>query len=320
VRRVIPLSLALLAGACVSRLIVDEDGVADGGQDGRSDDDAGDGDHDDDEDDGVSFSDSGIGDLPDECDVESHDQDCDSDGLPDGDDPMPEDPNGAGAARTDVIYVHSGYTLWTFDPLTFDADIVGDFEIEGDDGGQILDIAIDRFGLLYAANFGGVYVCDPDSVVCSPLGNISTNSLGFVPAGILDPVDDVLMAVAGNRVIHAILAGPAVTIVDVGEVDSPYASSGDVAALPDGRVVFTSPSPAGDDVVVVVDPATAAVESQLAPARPSTWGLATWGGALWAFDAQGTVRRYDPVTFAPQDVTFVPVGVYGAAAHPAAAD
>jgi hypothetical protein len=70
----------------------------------------------------------------------------------------------------------------------------------------------------------------------------------------------------------------------------------------------------------VVDPATAAVESQLAPARPSTWGLATWGGALWAFDAQGTVRRYDPVTFAPQDVTFVPVGVYGAAAHPAAAD
>ena len=314
-RAALSLALALVPG-CVSRLIVERDDAADAGHDGGADDDEDSDDDSDDDDDGDSLSDSGIGDLPEDCDVESHEQDCDSDGIPDGDDPMPEDPGGAGPVRTDVIYVHDGSTLSTFDPLTYQTATVGPFLAVG----SVLDIAIDRFGLLYAVDSSGLYICDPETVECDRLGDVPANSLGFVPAGILDPVDDVLLSISGNRVIHALLQGPSVTVVEVGTVGGPYSSSGDVAALPDGRVVFTSPDLEGSDVIVELDPATGAAIGELAPAHSDTWGLAVWGGILWAFDAAGTARRYDPVTFAPEDVARLLFSVYGAAAHPAAAD
>ncbi len=306
------LGASLLLGGCVSRLIVEADDAGEGGQD------AGDTADDEtpDDDDGLDDSASGAGgDLPAECDVESHESDCDGDGLPDGDDPLPEDP-GPGIARTDVIYVHSSGGLYTFSPETLAIDRIATFTLDGGFG-EILDIAIDRFGVMYAVNFSGLFVCDPGTAACTTLASVSSNSLGIVPPGVIDD-DDVLLSIAGATVTQIHLQGPDATVVEVGAV-TPYSSSGDVATLVDGTTVFTSPSSTGTDVVVMLDPANGVVLGELGPVTGSqnTWGLATWGGTLWAADAQGSIWRQDAGVWSW--VTSFEDQGWGAAAHPDAA-
>lgn len=310
------LGAMVLLGGCVDRLAGDADDVGEGGQDAGET--AGDEAPEDDDDASASASASGAGeDLPAACDVDSHESDCDGDGLPDGDDPQPEDPSGPARARADVIYLHSGGGLYTFDPATLVIDRIATFTIDGGFG-EILDIAIDRFGVMYAVNFGGLFVCDPSTAACTTLASVSSNSLGIVPAGVVDD-DDVLVALAGNTLTQIHLQGPEATVIEVGDVPSPYSSSGDVATLVDGTIVFTSPSSSGTDVVVMVDPSSAVVLGELGPVTGSfnTWGLATFGGALWAADAQGSIWRQDGRDWS-WITRFVDQG-WGAAAHPDAA-
>jgi hypothetical protein len=280
---------------------------ADGGGDG-------DGEDDDDDDDVESFDDA---DPPEGCDFDGHEHDEDGDGIPDADDPFCDDRGRPGRARTDVIYAHSPATLYTFHPGTLSFELVGPFVVDGGGAPQVTDIAIDRFGVLYAVTFGELHACDPASAECWMLGPLPTNSLGFAPIGSVQGDDDTMITVAGSTFVQVALVGPSATEIRLSSVQ-PYSSSGDVTSLRDGTTLFTSPSPSGVDAIVQVDPANGGVlgERTAADGSSAAYGLATFADHLYIFDQLGQILRFDPLTGGVEFTTLGPEGWWGAATHP----
>jgi len=292
----------LVAAACGRGpfFVHDADGGGDGGE----------------EDDDVVVASSEVGEPPDDCDLESHEHDEDGDGIPDADDPFCDDRGRPGRARADVVYVHSPTTLYTFDPRTLSFELVGPFVVDGG-APQPTDIAIDRFGVLYAVTFSALHACDPATAECWALAPLATNSLGFVPFGAVDDDDDVLVTVAGSTFTQVALAGPNATAIPLGTV-SPHSSSGDVASTRGGSVLFTSPSPTGVDAIVQVDPGNGSVLTEVGAAEGSSsaYGLAGFDDELYIFDQLGQVSRFDPLSGGATFTTLGPEGWWGAAAHP----
>jgi hypothetical protein len=278
---------------------------ADGGGDGE------------DGDDDVVVESSDDADPPEGCDFDSHEHDEDGDGIPDADDPFCDDRGRPGRARADVVYVHSPTTLYTFDPRTLSFELVGPFVVDGGGAPQTTDIAIDRFGVLYAVTFFQLHACDPATAECWPLGPLATNSLGFVPFGAVDDDDDVLVTVAGSTFTQVALAGPNASEMPLGTV-SPYSSSGDVTSVRGGSILFTSPWPSGVDAIVQVDPSNGSVLTEVGAAEGSSsaFGLAGFDDELYIFDQLGQVSRFDPLTRGAEFTTLGPEGWWGAATHP----
>jgi hypothetical protein len=252
------------------------------------------------------------------CDFDSHTSDCDGDGIPDGDDPFPTEPLRPGRARADVIYVHTATMLMTVDPASPVVEVVAEFRFPEGPDGQVTDIAIDRFGVLYAIASDVLHACDPTIGQCWALALVPTNSLGFVPLGTLESGDDTLVTLAGSTWTRVGLRGPEVTLIEIATVASPYTSSGDIATTASGLTVFTSPSTQGGDVVVAIDPAAGTVLGEVGPVPDSTgvWGVVAVGGMLWLFDQIGTIWTMDPSTGAVEIIGGNGSGFWGAAAHP----
>lgn len=295
----------LLAAACGRGPFLVHDADAEGEGD-DADDDA----DDDDDDDSVEDSDT-----PEGCEIDSHEHDEDGDGIPDADDPFCDDPERPGRARADVVYAHSSTTLYTFDPRTLAFELVGPFFVETGGAPQTTDIAIDRFGVLYAVTFAELHACDPATAECWPLGPLATNSLGFVPFGILDGDDDTMVTVAGSTFTRVELVGPDATEAPVASVE-PYSSSGDVTSLSDGSTLFTSPSSSGVDALVQVDPVTGAVLGEREGVASSAYGLATFHDDVLIFDQLGQVSLFEPQSGGADFGVVGPEGWWGAAAHP----
>jgi hypothetical protein len=268
------------------------------------------------EDDDVVVESSDDAAPPEGCDLDSHEHDEDGDGIPDADDPFCDDRGRPGRARNDVIYAHSPATLYTFHPGMLSFELVGPFVVDGG-APQVTDIAIDRFGVLYAVTFGELHACDPTTAECWMLAPLATNSLGFVPTGIVEGDDDMLVTVAGSTFTHVALAGPNASEAPVASVD-PFSSSGDVTSLVDGTTFFTSPSSSGVDAIVWVDPIDGDVvgEVGVAEGSSSAYGLATFRDDVWIFDQLGQVSRFEPLTGGATFATLGPEGWWGAAAHP----
>jgi len=298
----------LVSAGCVSRVIELSPGT-DGEAGGEADVDVGD--------DEPAVSADGAQ-LPDSCDLSSHDTDCDGDGIPDADDPVPGDPDGPGPARADVIYVNTPDSLYMFDPKTLAFEAVGPFVLNGIPLNAVVDIAIDRFGLLYALTSSSLYACDPTTVACWYVADTTANSAGFVPAGVADPIDDVLVVVEGSTVVQIALRGNSAERIEIGSLGG-YSSSGDVAHLADGRTLLTSPS-AGDNIVIAFDPATANVLEVVGTVAGSTaaWGLASFDGRVFVFDDSGSIFEFDPTTAATTALPNTGAQLWGAASHPAA--
>jgi hypothetical protein len=256
------------------------------------------------------------GEPPPGCDLDSHEIDCDGDGIPDRDDPFPTDPDRPGRAAPDVIYVHSAATLSWLDPLDPVPVFINEFRFPEGPDGQVVDIAIDRFGVLYAISNAVLHVCDPTSATCWALGDLPANSLAMLPEGTIETDDDTLVALAGSTWTLGRLRGPELTLEEIAGV-SPYESRGDIATAANGLTVFTSPSASGD-VVVAIEAATGKLLGEVAvlPASTGLYGAAAANGSLWLFDQLGTMWVMDPTTGASAVVGIDPAGIWGAAAHP----
>jgi len=278
--------LALFLTGCVSRLIVEGD--TDGGH-------------------SASHSDSADSDS--EGDEETGTEEgSEDDGGPGGTDlPPPVERN--------TIYVNTNDALYTFVPETVTLSRVGAFSIEGGGVPSVTDIAIDRFGTLYAVSQGTLYVCDPQTVVCASVGSTSANSAGFAEFGALDATQDVLVLVEGSDVVHVYVEEDDTPSVVVGTLEG-YSSSGDVMPLSGPLMMLSSPSPSGGDVLVAFDAANAAVIGPIVDLPPLSYGLAGFDGEVWVFTDLGQVFHIDeggtPVELARADVRF-----WGAATHPA---
>jgi len=306
--------MAALACAC------GRSALGDGLGDSRADDDA-DADDDDDADANGDGDDdeSGEDDPPPDCDLDSHELDCDGDGIPDADDPFPEDRDRPGRARSDLIYLQSSTTLSTLDMRAgVTVTPIADFTFPDDSYGQVTDIAIDRFGVLYAISSALLHACHPETAECWALAELPTNSLGFVPIGVVDDEDDILVTLAGTTWIAVRQRGPEIGVFEIGDVESPYSSSGDIATTAAGLTVFTSNWSTGGDVVVGIDPATAEIVGLIGtpPTIFQVWGVVAYDDALVLCDQTGVLMSFDPSTGAGYTIGAAPHECWGAAGHP----
>ena len=203
------------------------------------------------------------------------------------------DPKDSGAAdsapapATALVYLHGEAGLYTWSEAD-GAALVGTFHDAKSTSvlPVMTDIAIDGDGALYAAADTALYRVDATNGACTPVTTLPDAGTGltFLPDGRL------------------LVAGTTLTVVDLATAtsepllaDSPYATSGDVVAVPDGSIHWSVVLGASDGWVRV-DPTagTATLVGEVGASR--LWGVAYADGTLYAFSADGTSLAVDPTT------------------------
>ncbi|WAS89937.1 thrombospondin type 3 repeat-containing protein [Nannocystis punicea] len=232
------------------------------------------------------------------------DDDLDGDEIPNPDDPFPTDGNLPGVTTPFKIYAHSSGNLYTVDVADpYAVTMVSNFKFSNDAcDHSVTDVAIDRWGVLYAITFGCGYVVNPQTAQAYKLGTLpqSFNGLTMIPKGILDPNKDTLVGIAQSGQWYKMtLQNGMFNIQQIGQYGAGYSSTGDAFSIEGvGTYGAVTKNGVAGTVIVEVDPATGAVQSELATlAQYSTiYGLAGWEGLILAFDSTGQMIRVDPQT------------------------
>ncbi len=194
------------------------------------------------------------------------------------------------------VYGHSSSTLYRLDPHTLEVSVVADFS--GCTG--VVDIALDKDSNLYGTTFGGLFAIDRMTAACTAIaGGSYPNSLSFVPAGILDPSAEVLVAFRGSEYIRIDVETGAIGII--GTIGGGFTSSGDVVSVEDGGTFLTVNGPGCNDCLLEINPLNGSLIKNWGPLGfPNVWGLAYWGGVAYGFDDNGTAFS---IEFASNSVT-----------------
>jgi hypothetical protein len=227
-------------------------------------------------------------------------KDTDGDKIPDLSDPFPNDPSKPGVAPSNKVYAETASLLFTMDVTTLAIQQVGQFHGQGFSG-QVTDIALDEYGVLYAITFTNLFVCNAINAECWKLAGLpqSFNGMTLVPRGTLDPVQDALVGIAESGDWYRIkLTGPQqAQLTLIGSYGGGYTSSGDAFSIAGvGTFASVKKSGSSSDIIVSVDPKTGKVLAEVGPTTgyDSVYGLAGWQGSIFAFDSSGAVLKIDP--------------------------
>lgn len=194
------------------------------------------------------------------------------------------------------VYIHTGTTLYSYDSDTNAAIEVGEFRDADGPIDNIVDIAINRDGLMYGGRGGrrdefprDIVLIDPETAFCRYLFGFDDelNGLTFLPDGRL--------VVAGQRV-SVLDPNTGALLVEYSSANA-FETSGDIVGLPDGLLYWTVRAAEGEapgDRVVRIDPATgrATLLSKLAVDR--IFGLGFADDTLFGFSRTGVVVAIDP--------------------------
>jgi hypothetical protein len=235
--------------------------------------------------------------------------DGDNDTVPDEADPFPNDPSKPVLAQPKRVYPHTASRLFTMDVDTYQIVDLGQFN-GSTFSGQMTDLAIDQYGVIYGVTFYDLYACDATTATCYHLAALpqSFNGLTMVPPGVLHPYLDTLIGIANSGAWYRVtLTGSGTAqLTQIGTYGSGYTSSGDAFAI-EGVGTYGSVDKTGQssDVIVSVDPKTGAVLSEVGPVTgySSLYGLAGWQGVVFGFDASGAVLSIDTTTGAATLIT-----------------
>ncbi len=226
-------------------------------------------------------------------------EDTDGDGVPDFFDLFPNDATEPGLTTMNTVYAHTSSTLYTLDVGTYALSNLGAFIWPADGGGhQMTDIAIDEWGVLYGVTFDRLYICNPNTMVCTDLATLpsSFNGLTLIPSPIIYPDRDALVGIAttGQWYLLEVFSG-VVTTTLLGAYGGTYSSSGDAFSIVGvGTYAAVNKTGESNDVLLSVDPATGvAVSEIIGLTGTSTYGLAGWAGQVFAFDASGQISLVD---------------------------
>ena len=283
------------------------------GDTGDGDGDTGDGDGDGDTGDGDGDTGDGDGDPP-----PPPPPDADGDGIPDANDPFPNDPNLPGVAQPNLVYAHTSSRLYTMDPFSYQIAEIGQFSFNQNTG-SVTDIAIDRFGVLYAVTFNHVFVCHPQTAACYFLGSLPTqfNGLTMVPPGTIDPDDDTLIGIANNGNWYVIdIVNQQAQLTHIGAFGNNMTSAGDVFSI-QGTGTFGAVNKPGvntGNVIVECDPTNGNVIGEIATTvgYSTIYGLAGWQDKIFAFNSGGQIIEIDPLDNSVTLVASTPHAWWGA--------
>lgn len=198
------------------------------------------------------------------------------------------------------VYAHSDTTLYRLNPNTLVVDTIADFV----GCGEVIDIALDKNSLLYGTSFSGLYSINRDTAVCTEIatGNYP-NSLSFVPAGVLEPSEEVLVAYRGADYLRIDVSTGAIS--NIGSIGEGFFSSGDIVSVEGGGTYLTVNGPDCNDCLVEVNPADGSLLRNWGPlGSKNVWGLAFWGGVAYGFDNDGSAFE---IIFGANSVSSVPI-------------
>jgi len=232
-------------------------------------------------------------------------------------------------------YGHTADTLYRLDLDTNQVAVVADFTGCDDD---VIDIALDRNSVIYgttqnranpgmpgAAN-GGLWRIDKNTAACTLVSyGDYPNSLSFVPAGTLDPTEEVLVGYLGASYVKIDTIAGGVLTVRPDALGSGLESSGDIVSVIGGKTYLTvrGTNCEATDCVVEVDPATGEALGNLGSSGyDSVFGVAFWAGKLYGFTRDGDVFEFFRDENGSVSTTPIPVGAglafYGAGSTTAA--
>ena len=225
----------------------------------------------------------------------------------------------AGPPVNAEVYAHSPDTLYRLDPITKKMTTVGQFA----GCSTVIDIALDKNGAMFGTGFGELYKINKATAACTLVSNGGyPNSLSFVPAGTVDPVNEALVGYVGTSYVRIdTTTGAVTTIGSLGNAG--YASSGDLVSLIGGSSYLTVNGNGCGDCLVEINPTTGALITNIGPlGHGSVYGLAYWAGVAYGFDASGTLFEIDVLTAATITIPIpnAPAGLvfYGAGSTTAA--
>ena len=245
------------------------------------------------------------------------------------------DTGGQDGAPQGEIFVHDQTALYRFDPIASQITFVGLFDcVLADPSGSadsgMHDIALDKDGVMYGvAKMGGqspgsfqdhVIVaidrttghCTKEIVVpkyvADPVSPVEVRGLSFVPAGTIEPDEEVLVGLdISSAYLRVDLASKTVTLQGNLNGDGPqvwWTKGADVVSIIGDKTYVTAKNGESTDRVALMDPVTGAITQGLAPTSLVTiGGMAYWGGTLYAFTVEGNAYSIDPATGEPTPIT-----------------
>lgn len=228
-------------------------------------------------------------------------------GFPDGFFDPPDESSDSTVADTDnadvpvggpvgELYAHTGTELYRLDLEKSKLTFVGNFTFDKN-GGDVNDIAIDRFGTLYAVGIAAAYICDRETAACKYLAKlpVSYNGLTFVPDGVVDPVEEALigMGADGSWNWIKLVAGKA-TINKLGEFGGSWVTSGDGFSVYGIGTFATIKGKGNGDSLAEIDPKTGKLLKIIGETGVTgLFGFAWWSGKFYAFSKAGDLYTLD---------------------------
>jgi len=207
------------------------------------------------------------------------------------------------APQEAYVYAHSSDTLYRLDTKALSVTLIGAFQ-DAAGGGPITDvtdIALDKDGTMYGVTFSDLYRIDYKSgaVRCTHLATLSTsfNGLTFVPAGTIDPAAEVLVGIANDGGwwrVDVTGGSASAKLTQLGSYGGGIASSGDSVGIIGDAVYATVTGLGVDDHVIVVDPTTGKMKTDLGGTGVSgLYGVGYWGGVMYGFASDGKLYSID---------------------------
>lgn len=196
---------------------------------------------------------------------------------------------------TESIYIHTGDTLFSYDPERHRTTRVGVFSTRsGPLEDPMVDIAIDARGVMFggtgtARDAKRVYRIDPATADCTYLFEVddNLNGLAFDGSGRM---------VAAGESLRVVDTSSGRTVLTFAEAGERFTTSGDVVGLPDGNIYWTVRGlDRGDpDQLVRLDPNSGRPTLLGTLSRNNLFGLGYANEKLYGFTDQGEVVVIDP--------------------------
>jgi hypothetical protein len=205
-----------------------------------------------------------------------------------------------GPAGPAEVFAESADTLFKLDPNTKEVTTIGQFQ----GCSSVIDIALDKDGVMYGTTSGGLYLIDKTNATCTLLHKGTyPNSLSFVPAGTVDATDEALVGYQGGTYVRIDKGTGAISTI--GHLGSGYSSSGDIVSVNGGGTYLTVTGNGCGDCIVQVDPTTGALINNIGHlGHKQVFGLAFWAGVAYGFDNAGELFQIDLTTAA---TTVIPI-------------
>lgn len=186
---------------------------------------------------------------------------------------------------TGEVYGHSDTVLYVVDTGTHAVREIGSFQ----GCTHVADIALDESSTIYASTGAELWLIENATARCTKIATGSfPNSLSFVPASTIEPNVETLVGYQGGDYVKIDPRTGAVT--KIGSLGAGLESSGDMVSVKDGKSFLTVKGKDCDDCLVEVNPKTGElVKNYGSLGHSNAFGLAFWGGELYAFTDRGEV-------------------------------